>query len=186
MREIVQKITADPRYLKNVEYGKPRSGHPEGKIKYHISELETNLESMRPRGISDEQYWKLKFLIHIHDTFKAEAIPDLPINDPDSHASLARRFASEFTDDSDLLSMIQYHDVNFALWKRFNATGSYDPGRFSTLLETIFDWNLFLMFLIIDGSTRGKDPAKIEWFIREVRKHKQTFVDESWISDPDT
>src|SRR3569832_2019614 len=98
---------ADPRYQSNLEYGKPRSGHPEGKLKYHIAELEENLEklvSRASRGISEEQYWKLKFLIHVHDTFKADAIPNEPITRPNSHASLAKKFAAEFIDDEDLLN----------------------------------------------------------------------------------
>jgi len=180
MKEIVERVLADPRYLRNIEYGEPRSGHPEGKVKYHIAELELNLEKLAPR-ISEEQYWKLKFLIQIHDTFKADAIPDSPIESPNSHASLARKFASEFTDEADLLAMIQFHDLNFALWKQFAATGSYHVERFSRLLDTIMDWDLFLMFLIIDGCTQGKDPDKVRWFIAEVRKHKETFVDETWL-----
>jgi len=181
MKAILQQIINDARYLKNIEYGKPRPGHPEGKVKYHIVEMEENLEVLKRRGISEEQYWKLKFLIHVHDTFKADAVPDSAIMDPDSHSSLARKFASEFTNDGDLLNMIQYHDVNFALWKQFSRTGSYDFERFSTLLTTIMDWDLFLMFLILDGSTKGKDPTRTMWFIDEVRKHKKTIVDESWL-----
>jgi hypothetical protein len=181
MRAILQKIINDARYLKNIEYGEPRPGHPEGKIKYHIAEMEENLEALRARGISEEQYWKLKFLIHVHDSFKAEAVPNSAILNPNSHASLARKFSSEFTDDSDLLNMIQYHDVNYALWKQLNATGSYDVERLSTLLESIVDWDLFLLFLILDGSTKGKDPEKIRWFFNEVKKYKETRIDESWV-----
>ena len=180
MKSIVERMMADPRYIRNIEYGEPRSGHPEGKVKFHIAELEQNLDKLAPR-ITDEQYWKLKFLIHVHDSFKAEAVPDSPILSPNSHASLARKFASEFTDDADLLNMIQFHDVNFASWKQFDATGSYDADRFRALLETIVDWDLFLMFSILDGNTAGKDPDKLRWFIREVRKSKATFVDEDWI-----
>jgi len=180
MKDIVAKVLADPRYLKNIEYGQPRSGHPEGKVRLHIAELEANLEQLAPR-ISVEQYWKLKFLIHVHDTFKAEAVPDSPIENPQSHASLARSFAAEFTDDADLLNMIQFHDVNFALWKQFAATGSYNLKRFSALLAAIIDWDLFLTLLIIDGCSQGKDPEKLRWFIAEVRKYRETIVDESWI-----
>lgn len=180
MKDIVEQIVSDPRYLKNIEYGEPRSGHPEGKVKYHIAELEGILERFVPR-ISEEQYWKLKFLIHVHDTFKANAIPNSRIENPNSHASLARKFAAEFTDDADLLNMIQFHDVNFALWKDYAATGSYDLERFSRLLDTIVDLDLFLIFLIIDGSSVGKDPEKLRWFVREVRKSKATVVDEDWI-----
>ena len=181
MKEIVAKIISDPRYQKNIEYGEPRSGHPEGKVKYHIAEMEENLEKLLPYGVSEEQYSKLEFLIHVHDTFKAESITDSPIVSPNSHASLARKFASEFTQDEDLLNMIQFHDVNFALWKQFAATGSYDVQRFENLLDTINDWDLFLMFIIIDGSTQGKDPKKTVWFINEVKKYKNTRIDESWL-----
>ncbi len=180
MKDIVTRVIADARYLKNIEYGEPRSGHPEGKVKYHLADLDANLEKLAPR-ISDEQYWKLKFLIHVHDTFKAEAIPDSRIESPNSHASLARKFASEFTEEADLLSMIQFHDVDFALWKQYLYTGSYNSERLLKLLDTIQDLNLFLMFLIIDGCTLGKDRNMIRWFIGEVRKHRTTIVDEAWI-----
>lgn len=182
MKQIVEKIIADPRYQENIEYGEPRSGHPEGKVKYHIAELEENLEKMASRGISEEQFWKLKFLIHVHDTFKAQAIPNSAIINPNSHASLAKKFAAQFTDDEDLLNMIQLHDVNYALWQQFDRTGSYNVQRFENLLETIQDWDLFLMFLILDGSTTGKESLKLAWFIQEVRKFKRTVVDENWIS----
>jgi len=185
MQKIVEQVKSDRRYIRNVEYGKPRSGHPEGKVKFHIAELEVNLEKLTPR-ISAEQYWKLKFLIHVHDSFKAEAVPDSPILSPNSHASLARKFASEFTDDEDLLNMIQFHDVNFALWKQFAVTGSYNMERLADQLNAIKDWDLFLLFLIIDGCTKGKDPEKLRWFIGEVRKYKVTEIDETWILSPST
>src|SRR6266498_4915138 len=180
-KEAVEQIKADPRYQANIEYGEPRSGHPEGKVKYHIAELEENLEGLKSRGISDDEYWKLKFLIHVHDSFKKEAVPDVAILDPRSHATLAREYASQFASDIDLLNMIQFHDENYALWKQYRAAGSYDDQRFKKLLGAIADWDLFLMFLIIDGSTKGKERSRLIWFIGEVRKHKQTFVDESWI-----
>jgi hypothetical protein len=181
VKEILEKIIADPRYQKNIEYGQPRSGHPEGKVKYHIADLEQNLEKLALHGISEDQYWKLRFLIHVHDTFKADSIPNSPIIDPNSHASLAKKFASEFIRDEDLLNMIQFHDVNFTLWKQFAATGSYDVQRFENVLETIQDWDLFLMFVIIDGSTEGKDPDKLRWFLSEVRKYRNTRVNEAWL-----
>ncbi|HLO33075.1 MAG TPA: hypothetical protein VK249_28270 [Anaerolineales bacterium] len=30
MKEIIARITSDPRYQKNIEYGEPRAGHPKG------------------------------------------------------------------------------------------------------------------------------------------------------------
>lgn len=181
MKDIIEKIITDPRYQKNIEYGEPRSGHPEGKVKYHIAELEENLERFVSHRISEEQFWKLKFVIHVHDTFKADATPDSPILSPNSHASLARKFASEFIDDEDLLNMIQFHDANYSLWLQFHRTGSYDVQRFNNLLDIIQDWDLFLMFLIIDGNTEGKERSKLIWFVKEVLKYKDTNIDESWV-----
>jgi len=63
VKEIVEKIMADPRYQKNIEYGQPRSGHPEGKVKFHITELEENLNTLTSRGISEADYWKLKLAL---------------------------------------------------------------------------------------------------------------------------
>jgi len=183
MREVILRIMADSRYQRNIEYGQPRLGHPEGKVRLHIMDLESNLEKLVQRGISNKDYWKLKFLIHVHDTFKAEAEHDVPILHPRSHATLAREYASEYTNDTDLLNILQFHDQNYILWKEFLRTGSYDKEDLNVLLDTIHDWDLFLMFTIIDGRTKGKDYSKLTWFIDEVRKYKTTIVDVSWV-DP--
>jgi hypothetical protein len=183
MRRITERIMADPRYLRNIEYGRPRPGHPEGKVKFHIADLEANLEQIARRGISPSIYGKLKFLIHVHDTFKAEAEQDVSILHPRSHATLAREYASQFTDDPDLLNIIQFHDFNYSMWLDYSRKGSYNKAAFQRLIDTIQNWDLFLLFTIIDGRTRGKEISKLVWFIDEVKKHKQTRIDSSWV-DP--
>jgi hypothetical protein len=184
MEEIIEKIKADARHQKNIEYGEPRFGHPEGKVKFHIADLERNLELLLNKGISMDDYWKLKFMIHIHDAFKAEAEKDTPTLHPRNHATIAREYASQYTDDSDLLNMIQYHDENYNLWLEYSQTGKYDTIRFQNLLSTIKDWDLFLLFMIIDGCTKGKEYSKLSWFINEIQKYKKTIVDSSWILPP--
>lgn len=184
-KELTEQVMADERYQTNIEfkYDRPHSGHPEGKVKYHIAKLEANLERLKHRLTREEDYWKLKFLIYVHDTFKAEEIrKSVPADHPHSHESLARAFASEFTDDADLLNIIQYHDENFTLWKQFRRNGHYDLEQFQNLLNTIRDWDLFLIFTIIDGHTEGKEIEKLTWFINQVREHKQTQVDETWVA----
>ena len=184
-QDLLEHVLADVRYKNNIEfeYDQPHSGHPEGKVKYHIAELEANLEKLKHRLSSEEDYWKLKFLIHVHDTFKAEASQaGVPTTDPRSHESLARAFASEFTNDADLLNIIQYHDENYTLWRQYKNQGYYDTEWFQFLLNTIQDWDLFLAFTIIDGNTKGKDIEKLAWFIAQVKLYKQTMVDETWVS----
>jgi hypothetical protein len=119
---IFREITGNAQYLKNLDWGEPRSGHPEGTIRAHIAELERNLEALRTK-LSETEYWKLKILIHTHDTFKPQAQERAPISAPKSHASLARDFLASFRDDPDLLAMAQNHDVPYALWLRFRAQG---------------------------------------------------------------
>lgn len=67
---ILAEIMADERYQKNILWGFPRSGHPEGTIKAHIDELEENLEQLSPR-LSTLESARIRLLIHTHDTFKA-------------------------------------------------------------------------------------------------------------------
>jgi hypothetical protein len=184
-RVLTERIMADARYQENIrlEYNGSLSGHPEGKVKYHIADLEANLERLKHLLPDEDFYWKLKFLIHVHDTFKGQEIrKGIPADHPESHESLARAFASEFTDDPDLLNTIQYHDENYTLWKQYKNNGYYDSKWFHTLLNTIHDWDLYLAFTMIDGHTQGKDIEKLAWFIGQVRQYKQTFVTESWIS----
>jgi hypothetical protein len=182
-RKLTERVITDERYQKNIEYEQQEAGHPEGKVKHHIDDLEANLEKLKHRLSDKEDYWKLKFLIHVHDIFKADASKaGVPADHPRSHESLARAFASEFTDDLDLLNIIQYHDENYTLWKQYKRDGHYDTDWLHHLLHTIHDWDLYLIFTIIDGHTEGKDIEKLAWFINQVRQYKHVQVEESWVT----
>jgi hypothetical protein len=166
-KKIFDAITCDARYLGNLDWGKRRPGHPEGTIRAHIADVERNLEQLRQK-VSEVDYWRLKVLIHTHDTFKAEAKPGAPIMSANSHASLARDFLAEFCDDADMLAMVQYHDVPYALWRQFASKGKFNEERLTTLLTSVHDWNLFLAFSIVDGCTAGKKRDPLRWFFQQV------------------
>jgi hypothetical protein len=160
-------VVHDPRYQRNLDWGRPRSGHPEGTVRAHIEELERNLEAIRGR-LSEVDFWRIKLLIHTHDTFKAEAKGGVAITNTQSHASLARGFLAEYCDDPDLLAIVQHHDEPYALWRQFSSKGQFNVERFASLLRTINDWNLFLAFLIVDGCTAGKSREPLRWLFREI------------------
>jgi hypothetical protein len=63
-----QAIVSDSRYRANLDWGEAREGHSEGTVRAHIAEIEPNLEVLRPK-LTDQDYWKLKLLIHTHDSF---------------------------------------------------------------------------------------------------------------------
>lgn len=161
-RDIFDRLRSDSRYLENLDWGKPRRGHPEGTVRAHILELEANLRGLAVDPDS-ESFWKLMVLIHVHDTFKKDARAGVPISDPESHASLARRFLSEYCRDDDLLEMVQLHDEPYALYRQECTKGSLNPRRLEALLDAIEDWELFLKFLLVDGYTAGKSLEPLHW-----------------------
>jgi len=173
--DILNLIVSDPRYQRNVAWGEPRSGHPEGTIAAHIRELEQNLDRLRPK-LDDDEIDKLKLLVHVHDTFKPDATEGVPIRDPRSHASLARAFLAEFlpADDADaaaLLDMVQNHDEPYALFLRARRGKSPpDAQRWAKLNATIRDWDLFLAFCLVDGSTPGKSQQPLIWLITQLER----------------
>jgi hypothetical protein len=169
--DIYERVIADPRYLKNIEYGSPRPGHAEGSVKAHIRDLDTNLGILRvAHNFSLEYFWKLEVLIHVHDTFKADAKRDSAILDPQSHASLAKQFLSEFTDDQDMLNIVQYHDLGFATYRKLKTTGKFDEAKIRQGLDAIQDLDLFLWFVIIDTCTPSKGREGVTWFIAKVNE----------------
>ena len=163
------RITADPRYQRNLAWGEPRAGHPEGTIAAHIRDLERNLDRLAPK-LSEEEIGKLRILIHVHDTFKPGATDGVPIRDPRSHASLARAFLAEFTDEAELLDIVQNHDEPYALFLRARrGAGPPDSARWAALREKIRDWDLFIAFTLIDGSTPGKGRQPLIWLLTQLQ-----------------
>lgn len=180
-KRVLDRIVADPRYKTGILYGKPRQGHQEGTVLNHIQQLEHNLKALK-RFLTNDEYWKLLILIHVHDTFKFQAKRGSPIEDPQSHASLARAFLKEFTDNWDLLQMIQWHDESFVMHRQMETKGGkYNKERFyHRIIEGIMDLNLFLFFTIIDGFTPSKmhDVHRIRWFVGECRdSNRQPYLD---------
>lgn len=165
-KEMLEQIKLDPRYLGNLEWGKPRPGHPEGTVKAHIAELEENLRRL---AVSDErEHSKLLLLIHVHDSFKKDSKKGVAINDPQSHASLAQKFLSDFCRDQDLLNMVGYHDEPYALYRQEAQKGNFNRSRLDALKSKIGDWTLFLKFLLIDGHTPGKCVEPLLWCERNI------------------
>jgi hypothetical protein len=168
LEQILQRITTDPRYQKNLPWGIPRQGHPEGSLRAHITQLEKNLAALAHKFSKDDQQ-KLKILIHTHDIFKPDATEGVRITDPRSHASLAKNFLAEFLPDPDLLNMLQYHDEPYALYLQFKSRGHFDQSRLHNLIALIKDWNLFLAFQIIDNCTPGKSRQPLLFLFTQLQ-----------------
>jgi len=174
LKAVLKKIKDDPRYAEGVQYGKPRRGHQEGSVAAHIKDLEANVEKLQAgKFLSEEEYWKLMILVHVHDTMKYASKKNAPIEDVDSHASMARAFLNGYTVDRRMLNIVQYHDIGYSLSQSFREKGRYNGERLRTAVFSISQeyLKLFLLFVIVDGYTPSKEQENVRWFIEEVQKN---------------
>jgi hypothetical protein len=189
LNKLLEEIQQDPRYQAGLPYGKVRKGHPEGSIELHIKEVTENVELLFKLATSEFKYdipptLRLELLIvsHVHDTFKGSAKKGVRIDDPESHASLARSFLGEFTGDPRLLACVQNHDVPFSIYRNHLKFGSFGQERLNTLVQNMPDLNLFTLFQIVDNTTLGKLPkagarSATHWFIEQIAEHLPQQVD---------
>ena len=161
-------IIESPRYKRAVAWRLDRPGHQNESLADHIAELEENLDILKEEITSSADVTALRLMIHTHDTFKGEARPRAPINDPESHASLGRKFLEEYIGETYLSEMIQRHDELYSIWKKFKRKGFIDEERMTNLIGSIKDWDVMLAFTIIDNVTKDKPLEPTRWAIEEL------------------
>src|SRR6267154_5623205 len=94
--ELERRLAGDPEMLRGLAWGEPRAGHPEGPVGTHVAHL---LEALDRSGESGERRELLRFVVLVHDSFKAQVRERLPRVGENHHAMRARRFAEKFIDD---------------------------------------------------------------------------------------
>jgi hypothetical protein len=156
--QLEQQLLADPRLWAGLNWGAPRSGHPEGRVADHVAAMLAAIAPEDPRR-SD-----LRFLALVHDSFKAEVRPHEPWSPDNDHATLGRRFAERYTSDERLLATLELHDEPYWIWRHADA-----PERaLRPLLERLPDPELFARFVELDAANEGKDLTFLWWFRREL------------------
>ena len=65
--DLEKQLTSDPELIAGLEWGKPRNGHPEGLVIYHVEELLKNIDTFFP-----EQREELRLIAIIPDAFKSK------------------------------------------------------------------------------------------------------------------
>jgi hypothetical protein len=162
-QDIYNKIRKDPKWLAAIENGRVRPGHPEGKIKYHIAQVEEYLDAHKGE-VSEDDYWRLKIMTLVHDAFKRDGGNKVPIMDPTSHASMGRQYAAEYVNDHDMEMMLQYHDYPFTLWRKAKK-GIDVSDKIKELLNKIKNKKVYDLFMSADGSGPGKDKEPMDWWL---------------------
>jgi hypothetical protein len=162
-------VDDDPELAAGLEWGRPRSGHPEGRVGDHVRQL---LDEIERRGVAGERRAELRFLALVHDAFKYRVRNWLPKVGENHHAMRARRFAERYTDDERLLATIELHDRPYALWRKMRRRRRLDERRFEEMIARIPDPELFVTFIELDGSGEGKNPAPIRWLREEFERRE--------------
>lgn len=168
-----------PEWQKGLYFGRPRSGHPEGMVLYHVQEVLYNISLIDP-FINDETHDKLRFIALIHDNFKYEALYRTGQTIPPQrhHAYLARQFAARFTDDIQLLNIIEWHDNAYHIWRKSKQSGDWQTAEreLHALAEALGEaLQLFYLFFKCDTRTGDKIQQPLQWF-ESCLRHRIHFV----------
>ena len=116
-----RSIVSNKDFVAGLIWGKPRKGHPEGEVIYHIGHVLNNINKYS----NSENRYKLRLIALIHDTFKYKVNSELPKSKENNHAFFACKFAEKYIDDKDVLQVILLHDEAFNSWSEGNNTGDW-------------------------------------------------------------
>ena len=159
-----RELAGDPALLRGLAWGRPRPGHPEGTVGRHVADLLAAITEPAGRRRAE-----LRFLALVHDTLKHRVRPDAAYSlDNDQHGVLARRFAEGYTTDPRMLRALELHDEPYRIWRAHPRDGRR---ALEALLARVPDLALFLRFVELDGSTRGKDPRPLRWLHDVAVRH---------------
>ncbi len=167
--ELEHQITQHPEFLEGAEFGRPRRGHPEGAVKYHIADVLRNVDQF---FIDSSDRAALRLIALLHDTFKYQVDPDRPCCGDNHHGMMARRFAELFISDQSVLDVTELHDEAYNAWQCGNRDGRWDKAsrRALALLDRVgTNIDLYLEFYRCDNATEGKNQNCFDWFEQFVR-----------------
>jgi len=172
-REVIEcAMLIDKELQTGLSWGKPRRGHPEGAVKFHVKEI---WDLINQGSYTIHETRLLRILALLHDSFKYKVDTTQPKTRENHHGWFARQFAAkhhvhlnaEFsnTEIAEILEMLQWHDEPYNIHRNLERKPKRALERLEKLLsKSIRNWWLFLEFLKIDGSTGDKNNKSNAWF----------------------
>jgi hypothetical protein len=164
--DLERTICSDPEFIEGALWGKPRNGHPEGQVIYHIGDVLKNI-GVLPKKDSHRE--ALRLIAIIHDTFKYKVDTTKPKSGENHHAMIARRFAEKYISDTKILDVIELHDEAYNAYCKGSRYGQWDKAekRANDLISRLTGNEsivLFLKFYMADNSTGDKESSDFDWF----------------------
>lgn len=162
--ELERRILTDLEWQEGTAWGTPRPGHPEGSVAAHIQEVLANIDR---EALDADDRERLRVVALVHDTFKYRVRRDRPRTGANHHAVIARRFAERYTDDHELLELVELHDEAYNAWLKGHRGGDWAAAeaRARRLLDRLgASLPLYLRFYRADARTGNKSSAPLAWF----------------------
>jgi hypothetical protein len=169
---IEEAICADADFITGASYGKPRHGHPEGQVIYHIEEVLGNIDRFYN---NDEDRSDLRLIAIMHDTFKNKVNQNLPKSGENHHGAIARRFAQKYINDYKICKVIELHDEAYNAWSMGDRRGDWYKAkrRAETLIDTLEllgCLDLYVKFYRCDNATGNNTSDNYTWFVEQLIK----------------
>lgn len=177
-----KRIINEPAIQQGMLWGKPRKGHPEGAVIFHIRDVLENVESL---NVGDVLREKLRLITILHDTFKYKEVFGQPRDWSKHHAVLARQFAESYINDQSLLNMIEWHDDAYYCWRAIKNGRNLEQSshRIQNLFDRLGDnLELYFLFFKCDTQTGDKTQEPLRWFGERVmeeleRRGEKTLIE---------
>jgi hypothetical protein len=159
-------IISDADFIEGANWGKVRSGHPEGAIILHIQEVLENIDKFY---MNDEDRQDLRLIAIVHDTFKHKVDNTKPKVGDNHHGAIAAEFIHKFSGNYDIIAIITSHDEAYNAWSKGERHGDWYGAkrRAKKLIEDLnsFDClDLYVKFYHCDSATGDKSQEGYEWF----------------------
>jgi len=159
-------IVGDAAFIEGCEYGKSRSGHPEGKVKFHVKEVLDNIDKFYG---DDEDRRDLRLIALVHDTFKHKVDRNKPKTGDNHHGNIAKVFTENYISGRGLLYIIEKHDEAYNAWGKGARHGDWYKAetRANKLIRELViegTLDLYLKFYKCDNRTGDKEQDNYDWF----------------------
>ncbi len=159
--DLEKTIVSNQEFVIGCLYGKPRSGHPEGQVIYHIAEVLKNINKYSDFTNRAD----LRLVGLIHDTFKYKVYTDIPKTGENHHGMIARRFAERFISTARVLETIELHDEAYNSWRKLALNRFKAERRANELISRLGkDIDFYLTFFRCDNETGDKSHENYDWF----------------------
>ncbi|HFA47757.1 MAG TPA: hypothetical protein ENJ95_01920 [Bacteroidetes bacterium] len=163
-----ENLLRQPEFIKGLNWGIPRFGHPEGKVGYHIREVLDNIDLLNADPATRQ---RLRIAAMAHDTFKYKESESTANGKRINHGLLARRYMERHTDDGPTLDLIELHDEIYFAWRHDALHGKPKEAikRLDQLNDRVrADLKLHYLFFRCDTLTGDKIQAPRIWFEQKM------------------